>query len=164
MSKDRNHRVTSLFIGILICVPVLALYHFGLFTEPARWLEGRLPRLIVLPEGGLQRSLLLQYGYYTLLAFSAAWVGTVLPALWQKFLFLLGVTYLTGTLVVTLAWSGIAFEPFSGLLAAWSAGLLAMLIADAGRGAGETGPAAAAEPAPLGAKTAEAPARTAAQS
>lgn len=144
MSQER-HRVSFLFIGILVCVPVLALYQFGLFPEMARWLEARLPGLLVLPEGGLKRSLLLQYGYYTVLAFVCAWTGLALGALWKKFTFLLGLTYLTASLTVTLAWSGVLFEPFSGTLSAWAAGLLAVMLADLGKG--EAAVPAPAEPA-----------------
>lgn len=123
-----------MFIGILVCVPMLALYQFGLFPELALWLEKQLPRLLVLPEEGLKTSLMLQYGYYTLFAFFSAWVGLEMRALWQKFTFLCGLTYLTLSLTVILAWTGILFEPFSGLLAAWLAGLVSVMVADAGKG------------------------------
>lgn len=126
---DRN-RVTLMFTGILVCVPVLALYQFGLFPEMSRWLGRQLPRLLVLPEDGVKSCLILQYGYYTAFAFISAWVGLELRALWQKFAFLFGLTYLTVSLTVTLAWTGILFEPFSGLLAAWTACLAALMMAD----------------------------------
>lgn len=128
-----RNRTSLMFIGILVCVPVLALYQFGLFPEMARWLGDRLPRLLVLPEGGVKSCLLLQYGCYTLFAFLGAWVGLEMQALWQKFAFLLGLSYLTVSLTVTLAWTGILFEPFSGLLAAWAACLMALMVADLGR-------------------------------
>ena len=127
-----RHRVTLMFIGILVCVPVLALYQFGLFPEMSRWLAGQLPGLLVLPEDGLKSSLVLQYGYYTAFAFISAWLGLAMGALWQKFAFLLGFSYLTISLTVTLAWTGVLFEPFSGLLAAWVACLVAVIVADAG--------------------------------
>jgi hypothetical protein len=125
-----RHRVTFLFIGILVCVPLLALYQFGLFPDMARWLGDQLPRLLVLPEGGLKTSLLLQYGYYTVFAFLSAWLGLAMQAMWQKFAFLLGFSYLTLNLTVALAWNGVLFEPFSGLLAAWVACLVALMISD----------------------------------
>ncbi|MEN3940752.1 hypothetical protein WJU23_05615 [Prosthecobacter sp. SYSU 5D2] len=125
-----RHRVTFMFIGILVCVPMLALYQFGLFPDMARWLGEQLPRLVVVPEGGLKSSLLLQYGYYTVFAFLSAWLGLAMQAMWQKFAFLLGFSYLTLSLTVALAWSGVLFEPFSGLLAAWVACLVALMVAD----------------------------------
>lgn len=128
---DRN-RSTLLFIGILVCVPVLALYQFGLFPEMAKWLNAQLPGLLVLPAGGLKSSLLLQYGYYTVFTFISAWAGLEMRALWQKFAFLLGFSYLTASLTVTLAWTGVLFEPFSGLLSSWIACLVALMVADAG--------------------------------
>lgn len=126
-----HRRVTLMFIGILVCVPMLALYQFGLFPEMARWLGAQLPRLVVLPEGGVKSSLLLQYGYYTAFAFISAWLGLAMRAMWQKFAFLLGFSYLTVSLSITLAWQGVLFEPFSGLLAAWVACLVALMVADA---------------------------------
>lgn len=128
-----RHRVTLMFIAILVCVPVLALYQFGFFPEMATWLQGRLSGLLVLPEGGLKRSLVLQYSYYTLFAFVGAWMGQSLGALWHKFTFLLGFTYLTLSLTITLAWAGLLFEPFSGVLAAWLSCLVAVMVADAGQ-------------------------------
>lgn len=128
-----RHRVTLMFVGILVCVPVLALYQFGFFPSTAQWLAGQLPKLLVLPEGGVKSILLLQYGYYTAFAFLGAWLGLALQALWQKFAFLLGFTYLTLSLTVALAWNGILFEPFSGLFAAWVSCLVAVMVADAGQ-------------------------------
>lgn len=128
-----RHRVTLMFIAILVCVPVLALYQFGFFPEMASWLQGRLPGLLVLPEGGLKRSLLLQYSYYTIFAFVGAWMGQSLGALWHKFAFLLGFTYLTLSLTITLAWAGVMFEPFSGVLATWVSCLVSLMVADAGQ-------------------------------
>lgn len=128
-----RHRVTLMFIAILVCVPVLALYQFGFFPEMATWLQGRLAGLLILPEGGLKRSLLLQYSYYTLFAFVGAWMGQALGALWHKFAFLLGFTYLTLSLTITLAWTGLMFEPFSGILATWLSCLVALMVADAGQ-------------------------------
>ncbi|TDU63137.1 hypothetical protein EI77_04458 [Prosthecobacter fusiformis] len=129
---DRQ-RVTLMFIGILVCAPVLALYQFGLFPDMARWLGAQLPRLLVIPAEGLKSSLFLQYAYYTIFAFISAWLGLALHALWQKFAFLLGFSYLTLSLTVTLAWTGVLFEPFSGLLAAWVACLVAVIVTDAGK-------------------------------
>lgn len=128
---DRN-RSTLLFIGILVCVPVLALYQFGLFPEMAKWLNSQLPGLLVLPEDGLKTSLLLQYGYYTVFTFISAWAGLEMRALWQKFAYLLGFSYLTASLTVTMAWTGVLFEPFSGLISSWIACLVALMVADAG--------------------------------
>lgn len=127
---DHRHRVSLMFIGILVCVPILALYQFGFFPGLAHWLGGALLRLLVLPPDGVKSCLWLQYGCYTAYAFLSAWVGLEMKALWKKFAFLLGLSYLTGSLTVTLAWAGILFEPFSGLLAAWSACLVALMVKD----------------------------------
>lgn len=126
-------RVTNfLFIGILVCVPLLALYHFGFFPQTAVWLGARLPRLLVLPEDGVEPCRILQYSYYTGAAFISAWLGLSLRAIWQKLAFLLGFSYLTLGLTVALAWTGILFEPFSGIGAAWLACLGALVVADLG--------------------------------
>lgn len=128
-----SHRVTTaLFIGILICVPLLALYHFGVFVEAANWLGDRLPRFLVLPVDGVEHCNLLQYSYYTGMAFSSAWLGMTLPQAWMKYLYLLAVAFLTFLMTPVLALNGILFEPFSGTLAAWFAGLLGVMLSDGG--------------------------------
>lgn len=127
---DSRHRVSVMFIGILVCVPLLALYQFGFFPELAAWLGKALPRLVVLPAEGVKQCLWLQYGCYTVYAFLCAWIGLEMQALWRKFAFLLGLSYLTVTLTMSLAWAGILFEPFSGLLAAWVACLVALMVKD----------------------------------
>jgi len=126
----RNRTATILFIGILICVPLLALYQFGIFIEAARWLARQLPLYLVLPEGGVRQSLPLQYLFYSSLAFSSAWLGMELPRVWQKYLYLLALTFLTCLLTPLLAFNGLLFEPFSGTLAAWFAGLMGIILSD----------------------------------
>lgn len=126
----RNRTATILFIGILICVPLLALYQFGIFVEAARWLARQLPLYLVLPEGGVRQSLPLQYLFYSSLAFSSAWLGMELPRVWQKYLYLLALTFLTCLLTPLLAFNGLLFEPFSGTLAAWFAGLMGIIFSD----------------------------------
>lgn len=129
--ETEKFRVTNfLFIGILVCVPLLALYHFGFFPQTATWLGSRLPRLLVLPEDGVKTCRILQYTYYTGAAFLCAWLGLSLRAMWQKLGFLLGFSYLTLGFTVVLAWAGILFEPFSGIAAAWVAFLAALVVAD----------------------------------
>ncbi len=125
-----NRVATVLFIGILVCVPMLALYHFGVFVEAAHWLADRLPRFLVLPEGGVEHCKLLQYSYYTGMAFSSAWLGMTLPQAWMKYLYLLAIAFLTFLMTPLLALNGILFEPFSGTLAAWFAGLLGVMLSD----------------------------------
>jgi hypothetical protein len=118
---NRN-RAAVLFIGVLVSAPLLALYHFGVFPEAARWISGRLPNLLVLPEGVLRHSLPLQYLFYTVLAFSSAWLGMELEAAWKKYLYLLGLSF--------LALNGVLFEPFSGILAASFAMLIGVMVSD----------------------------------
>lgn len=125
-----NRHVTPLFIGILVCVPMLALYHFGVILEAARWLGAMLPRFVVLPEAGIHHSKPLQYGYYTLMAFSSAWLCSQLPLTWQKYFYLTVIAFLTFLMTPLLALNGILFEPFSGALAACFAGLMSIMFAD----------------------------------
>ena len=153
---DRNRTPTVLFIGILICVPMLALYHFGVFPQAAQWLAERLPRYLVLPAEGIKISLPLQYGFYTLAAFSSAWLGLELPAVWQKYLYLLALSFLTCLLTPLLALNGLLFEPFSGTLASCFAGLLGVMLSDPSLGisSAETS-AAMTEPEAVELKSAE---------
>jgi hypothetical protein len=127
---DRNRTSTVLFIGILICLPMLALYHFDVFPQAAQWIAERLSRYLVLPAEGIQISLPLQYSFYTLAAFSSAWLGLELPAVWQKYLYLLALSFLTCLLTPLLALNGVLFEPFSGVLASSFAGLLGVMLSD----------------------------------
>jgi hypothetical protein len=127
---DRNRTSTVLFIGILICLPMLALYHFGVFPQAAQWIAERLPRYLVLPDEGIHTSLPLQYSFYTLAAFSSAWLGLELPAVWQKYLYLFALSFLTCLLTPLLALNGVLFEPFSGALASSFAGLLGIMLSD----------------------------------
>jgi hypothetical protein len=127
---DRNRTPTVLFIGILICLPMLALYHFDVFPQAAQWIAEHLSRYLVLPAEGIQISLPLQYSFYTLAAFSSAWLGLELPAVWQKYLYLLALSFLTCLLTPLLALNGVLFEPFSGVLASSFAGLLGVMLSD----------------------------------
>lgn len=145
MSQHEPQRVTVLFIGILVCVPLLALQRFGLFPEVADGLADLLPRLLVLPEEGLRAVPALQYGLQTLLAFLGAWVGVRGVAIWLKFAFLLALGHLLAGLTLTLAWSGGLFEPASGFLAASAACLMGVICADLEQR--RDSPAAAASPA-----------------
>jgi len=126
---NRN-RAAVLFIGVLVSAPLLALYHFGVFPESAKWISGRLPNLLVLPEAKLHHALPLQYAFYTLLAFSSAWLGMELEAAWKKYLYLLGLSFLTLLLTPILALNGVLFEPFSGILAASFAMLIGVMVGD----------------------------------
>lgn len=130
MSQHEPQRVTVLFTGILVCVPLLALQRFGLFPEVADRLADLLPRLLVLPGGELRAAPALQYGLQTLLAFLGAWVGVRGVALWLKFAFLLALGYLLAGFMLTLAWTGLLFEPFSAFLAAATACLISVICAD----------------------------------
>jgi len=109
---------------------MLALYHFGVFPDAARWLSERLPHFLVLPSSGVKQSLPLQYAYYTFIAFSTAWIGLELGETWKKYLYLLVLTFLTLLLSPLLALQGMLFEPFSGALAACFAGLIGIMLSD----------------------------------
>ena len=127
----KSNRATVLFVGVLVCAPLLALYHFGVFPEAMKWLAARLPNVLVLPEGGaLKPSLPLQYTFYTLMAFTSAWLGMELEAAWKKYLYLLGLAFLILLLTPVLALNGLLFEPFSGILAASFALLIGVMLGD----------------------------------
>jgi hypothetical protein len=40
---NRNH-AAAMFIGVLVCIPLLALYHFGFFESTADWFAGLFSR------------------------------------------------------------------------------------------------------------------------
>lgn len=124
---NRNH-VAAMFIGVLVCIPLLALYHFGYFKSTVEWFALLYARGFVLPQAGLKHLVWLQYGYYTLLAFAGAWVCIDMPSQWRRFAFLLGGTFLTATFGCAMAMSGILFEPVSGSLALWIAGIAGIAV------------------------------------
>ncbi|MDI1315608.1 adenylate/guanylate cyclase domain-containing protein [Prosthecobacter sp.] len=124
---NRNH-VAAMFIGVLVCIPLLALYQFGFFKSTADWFAVLFGRAFILPAGGLKRVILLQYGYYTVMAFVSAWVCIEMPSQWRRFAFLLGGTFLTVTFACIMAMSGVLFEPISGSLALWFAGIAGIAV------------------------------------
>jgi class 3 adenylate cyclase len=124
---NRNH-VAAMFIGVLVCIPLLALYHLGGFKGTSEWFAVLYARGFMLPSGGLKQFVLLQYGYYTFMAFISAWVCIEMTSLWRRFAFLLGGTYLTITFACLLAMNGVLFEPVSGSLALWFAGIAGIAV------------------------------------
>ncbi|MBL9130728.1 MAG: hypothetical protein JNG86_05985, partial [Verrucomicrobiaceae bacterium] len=68
---NRN-QAAALIIGVLVCAPLLALYHFGAFSGMAAWFEALYSRMFIV-RAPLRHFLLVQYGYYTALAFITAW-------------------------------------------------------------------------------------------
>lgn len=124
---NRNH-AAAMFIGVLICIPLLALYHFGFFQSTAEWFAALYARGFILPQGGLKRLVWLQYGYYTIMAFTSAWVCIEMLSQWRRFAFLLGGTFLTATFGCIMAMSGVLFEPVSGLLALWLSGIAGIAV------------------------------------
>jgi class 3 adenylate cyclase len=132
MGRNRN---AAMLIGVFVCIPILALYQGGWFQESARWLaELVLPRFILLPETGLRALVPLQYAYYTIAAFTSAWVCIELFSQWRKFAFLMGLVFLTCSLSVVLGWAGILFEPFSGIMATLTAGAVAVVVSSGTNG------------------------------
>ncbi len=113
---ERNHAV-ALFVGVAVAAPLLVAYQMGVFPGMAEWYEGTLRRMLVLPGGGVSMSLPLQYFFYTAMAFASAWIGMEVLSQWRRIAFMIGVSFLTGTLSAALAFNGILFEPFSGIIA-----------------------------------------------
>ncbi|HEY1051304.1 MAG TPA: adenylate/guanylate cyclase domain-containing protein, partial [Prosthecobacter sp.] len=124
---NRNQAAT-LLIGVLVCIPLLAMYHYGWFTETTRWFATLYARGLVLPAGGLKQITWLQYACHTLLAFVSAWVGIEMTSQLRRLAFLLGATFLTFTLGCMLALNGVLFEPVSGALALWIAGIAGIAV------------------------------------
>ncbi len=122
-----------LLLGVIVCVPLLALHRFGLFKELSDVLARHYHENLRLTDE-LRPLPLLQYGYYTLLAFLSAWVCLELPKQFQRFAFIVGLCFLTATLSAVLALNGVLFEPFSGMAAILAAGLLGIAFSGSERG------------------------------
>ncbi len=117
-----------MFIGVLVCIPMLAMYHFGWFKSTAEWFAVLFSRGFILPAGGLKQVILLQYAYYTVMAFISAWICIEMTSQWRRIAFLLGGTFLTTSFACIMAMNGILFEPISGVLAMWFAGIAGMAV------------------------------------
>jgi len=124
---NRNHAATML-IGVLVCIPLLAMHHQGWFDDTRSWFAGLYARGLILPAEGIKQLAWLQYGCHTLLAFVSAWVGIEMTSQWRRLAFLLGVTFLIFTLSAVLALNGVLFEPVSVLLALWFAGIAGIAV------------------------------------
>ena len=129
-----SKRAAILIIGVLVCAPLLALYHYGVFRELADWLERTYHQIFILPETRLRRIVPLQYGFYTFMAFFSAWVCAEMPRQSRKFGFIFGAAFLTLILSPALAFNGLLFEPFSGVLAILVAGLLGIAMSGTEKG------------------------------
>ena len=124
---NRN-TASALIIGVLVCTPMLLLYHFGAFQGTQDWFAGLYGRGLVLPPQGLRALPWLQYAFYTFIAFASAWVCVEMDAPLRRLAFLLGTTFLTFTFGCVLALAGVLFEPISGVLALWAAGIIGMAV------------------------------------
>ena len=123
-----------LLIGVGVCVLLLALHVIGVFKELSEVMR-RLYGEHLVHAGDLRPAILLQYGYYTLMAFLSAWICVELPRFWQKVAFVVGLCFLTVTFSATLALRGWLLEPFSGLIATIFAGVLGIAFSGSERGA-----------------------------
>jgi class 3 adenylate cyclase len=123
---------SALIIGVIACVPVLALHRLGLFDE----MGAALLRMYRehFQAADLQPAPLLQYGWHTVAAFVSAWVCLELPRQLQRFAFLFGLVFMTALLSPVLALEGILFEPFSGSFAALAGGLLGIAFSGTEKG------------------------------
>ncbi|MBL9146248.1 MAG: adenylate/guanylate cyclase domain-containing protein [Verrucomicrobiaceae bacterium] len=126
-------KASVLLIGVVVCVPLLALYRFGLFNE----LNDVVLRFhrdhFVLPVPELQRATALSYASYTLAAFLAAWVCVELSSMLQRLAFLFGLVFLSLTASCVGAWQGVLFEPFSTIAATLAAGILGLAFSGSER-------------------------------
>ncbi len=129
-----SKRALILIIGVVVCAPLLALYHYGVFHDLADWLERTYRQVFVLRPEPLARVVPLQYLFYTAMAFVTAWVCAEMPRQSRKFGFMFGAAFLTFMLSPALAFNGVMFEPFSGLLAVLAAGLLGVAISGTEKG------------------------------
>jgi len=125
----RSSKGLALGIGLLVSAGLVTLYQLGAMAPVEVWLKAGLGALIPPPAGGWRSLLWLQYVGCVVPAFVAAWFGLALPHLSRKLGFLLGLVFLTLTLTPVLALQGVAFEPFTGVLGALVAGLVAMTFA-----------------------------------
>lgn len=129
-----SKRAIILIIGVVVCAPLLALYHYGIFPQAAAWLERAYRDVFTLPEAPLRLLRPAQYAFYTFMAFVSAWACGEMPRQSRKFGFMAGASFLTLTLSPALAFNGVIFEPFSGVAAILGGGLLGLAISETEKG------------------------------
>ena len=127
-------RPSILFIGVLVCTPLLALTRFGLFRQVSESVQRLYEHTLRLPAEALVTPGWLSYGYYTVMAFACSWVCVTLPKQAPRYAFIMVLCFLTLTLSPLLALNGILFEPFSGLMAILAAGLAGLVASGTERG------------------------------
>jgi class 3 adenylate cyclase len=127
-------RAILLIIGVVVCAPLLALYHYGVFPSLARWLEGVYRQAFMLRPEPLTLHIPVQYAFYTAMAFISAWACGEMPRQSRKFGFMSGAAFLTFTLSPALALNGMIFEPFSGVAAILGGGLLGLAVSETEKG------------------------------
>ena len=128
-------------IGVMVGACLLALYRFtGIFVKSSHWIAEVYGQTLVLPAAPVA-IIPLQYGYYTFMAFISAFVCAGAPRFGSKVSYLGAALFLTLTLSPVLAFNGVLFEPFSGMIAIVLAGLGGMFYgaSDDGRKSHEVG-------------------------
>ncbi len=128
-----SRQTSALFIGTSVCALILVLNHFGAFAALSLPLERALQAHLLLPAG-LLHSVPLQFCYHTVMAFFTAWVCLELRQHLLRLAFMVGAIYLSLTLVLVMAFQGMLFEPFSGILAIVLAGATALVVGSSVRG------------------------------
>lgn len=113
---ERN-RAVALFIGVVVSIPLLVAYQMGVFPSMEEWIAATMQRMLVLPVDGVSMNVPLQYAFYTVMAFASAWIGLEVLSQWRRIAFMIGMSFLTVTLSAALAFNGVLFEPFSGIIA-----------------------------------------------
>lgn len=115
----------SLILGAVVSAVLVGLFHLtSLFSGKMVELEEFYRSIFILPVAGpLKFMVPLQYGFITLMAYLTAWVCIEMPRRSGKVAFIVASGFLTLLLSPILAFSGMLFEPLSGLLAVVGSGL-----------------------------------------
>ncbi len=129
MNKGQSW-ASSLMIGVMVSAGLLAVYHLTeVFFLNAIKLEQLFHRFLILPgKGELVFHQPVQYVFFTVMAFATAWICIHLPHWFAKWTFIVRACFLTLFISPALAFCGILFEPFSGLVAIASAGFLGLVF------------------------------------
>ena len=127
----------SLIVSAVISLLLLYIYQSTTwFVHLAIWLQNLFSGMFILPVQEAEMGFFkpLQYLFLALMSFVSAWICLVLPRVPSKAAYLAGAVYLTFQLSPVLAYCGILFEPFSGVIAILLAGAAGIWLGNSERG------------------------------
>jgi class 3 adenylate cyclase len=125
----------SLSVSAVVSLALLALYKFT--TLPQEWafkLEDFYRTIFLLPPAELVLRQAPQYVYIVVMALVTTWVCMELRGVLARVAYLIGAVFLTFVLSALLSFSGLLFEPYTGVAAIVLAGMFGLILSSTEEG------------------------------